>query len=126
MSTSDTKQTVDGKNTTTGAVLIIIGLAIGLFAFAHRPPVGFVDAMNREGSWMFKSGAYYTILFIAALCGLAGVLRLAKGKKTPNIAKILSGEGSSLDQIKKAKELLDSGAIDATEYEKIKKKALEQ
>lgn len=122
---SDTKQ-ASGKNTTTGVVLIIVGLAIGLFAYAHRPPEGFVDAMNRADSWVFKSGVYYVILFIAALCGLAGILRLAKGKKTPNISKILSGEGSSLDEIKKAKDLLDAGAIDAAEFEKIKKSALER
>ena len=125
MSTSESNQ--GGRNnSTTGVILIVICIALGLFTYAHRPPDGFVDAMNRGDTWVFKSGIYYVIMFIVALIGLAGIMRLVKGKKTPEIARILSGEGSSLDQIKKAKELLDSGAIDSAEFEKIKKKALER
>jgi hypothetical protein len=111
----------------TGAGLIVIGLVIGIFAYAHRPPDGFVDAMNRAGSWAFKPGVYYVVLFIAIACGLAGILRIAKVKKAPRIAKFISGgEGSSLDEIRKAKELLDAGAIDETEFKKIKQRALER
>lgn len=101
------------KGNTTGVVQIVVGIGLGLFAYAHRPVEGFIDAMQRADSWAFKPSIYYGILFIAALLALAGVLRLTQGKKAPNIGKILSGEGSGLDRIKKAKELLDSGAIDA-------------
>lgn len=126
MTTSETIPS-SGKSTAMGTVQIVIGIALGLFAYAHRPPVGFMDAMNRADSWAFKPSFYYVILFIAALCVLAGILRMAKGKRAPNIAAILSGgEASSLDEIKKAKDLLDAGAIDMSEFEKVKKRALER
>ena len=123
---ADEKKKSGGKGTTAGVMQIVLGIGIALFACAHRPPTGFMDEINRAGSWYFKPGMYYVILFIAALFALAGILRLVQGKKAPKIAQILSGEGSSLDQIKKAKELLDSGAIDAAEFERIKKTALER
>ncbi len=59
------------SNVTIGSILIILGLGIGLFAYAHRPPDGLVDAMNRGDSWAFKPNIYYVIMFIAALFGLA-------------------------------------------------------
>ena len=97
-------------------IFIVIGIGLGLFAmyFIQRPD--------------YNSRAFgpYGILFFAALFALAGILRLAQGKKASNIGKILSGEGSGLDQIKKAKELLDAGAIDAAEFERIKRSALDQ
>ena len=115
------------NSTTSGVVLIVIGLVIAFATYSHRPPDGFMDAMNRADSWAFKPEFYYLFLFISALCGLAGILRIMKGKKPTNIARIISGgQGSSLEEIRKAKELLDAGAIDASEFEAIKKKALDR
>lgn len=123
MSNSDSAPS-NGNNTTVGTIQIVIGLAIGLIAYAHRPPEGFMDAIQRGGSWALNPNAYYGCLFFAGLFVLAGIVRFTRGQKSPNIENNPSGEGSSLDQIKKAKELLDAGAINAAEFEKIKKKAL--
>ena len=59
---------------------------------------------------------------------MAGILRIMKsGSKPQNATGTISGGADSrLDEIKKAKELLDAGAINATEFEKIKKEALDR
>ncbi len=64
-----------------GIILIVVALIIGFFAQSHRPVEGMMDAFQREGSWVLKPGAYYVFLFIAAMFGLFGVLRLVKANK---------------------------------------------
>ena len=110
-----------GKDAMVGSLAIVIGLAIGFYAYIHRPVTGLFDAAQRADSWVFKQNPYYGLVAFAGLLVLAGILRFIKAEKA---ASSPSGEGSSLDEIRKAKELLDSGAIDATEFEKIKKTAL--
>lgn len=125
MSAVDTKQ-AGAMNNTLGATLIAGGVGIALFARAHRPIEGFMDALGRgPTAWAFKPEFYTGILLFAALCGLAGILRIVRGNRVPNIAKMLSKEESGLERIKAAKELLNAGAIDAAEFDRIKMRALE-
>lgn len=84
-----------------------------------------MDAMQRSDSWAFKPQVYYGILLIAALFGLAGILRIVKGTaKSVNSAATAPSGTSNLEEIKKAKELLDAGAITFAEFEKIKSNAI--
>lgn len=113
----------------------IFGLAVGILLFvwarSHSPNMGFGEMMTKMDSYILKPEVYYGAITIAVLFALGGAINLVKslqaeGKKGLNIGKILTGEGSSLDEIKKAKELLDAGAIDAAEFERIKKSAMER
>lgn len=62
---------------TVGASLLVAGIVLGLFTYAHRPPSGFMDALQRGDSWAFKSEAYYGLLLLSALLGIAGIVRVA-------------------------------------------------
>ncbi len=69
------------KNIITGTILIILGLGLGFFTQAHRPPEGFMDALNRADSWAFKNEVYYALLFISALLGVLGLVGTISGVK---------------------------------------------
>lgn len=69
------------KNQTVGLVLLIVGAALGIFLYVHRPVEGFIDAISRSISWTFKPELYYGGLFVAALFVIAGIVRfMAKTK----------------------------------------------
>ena len=106
-----------------GVIQIVAGIAIGLLAYSRRPDA-IPDSLDY---WVLKPNVYYAILFVAALCALAGIISIVKWTKTSPVGNVHSGsEGSSLDEIKKAKALFDEGAIDEVEFKKIKQKALER
>lgn len=84
MSNNDNNNTASAaknKDMQIGAFLFVAGLALGFFTYAHRPPEGFMDALQRADSWAFKREVYYILLFVSALFGVAGLLRIAKGLK---------------------------------------------
>jgi uncharacterized membrane protein HdeD (DUF308 family) len=111
-----------------GIFVLAGGILLFIWARAHSPNMGFGQMLTKANSFILKEPFYYTVLFIAGLMVLGGVINLVKSLRGDGVAsntdKSLSGEGSTLDQIKKAKELLDAGAINADEFEKIKKSAL--
>lgn len=111
----------------TAIVGIMLGLALGFWARAHSPHMGFGEMMTKMDSYMINEPAYYAFMGVAALLVLlgAGAFFTSLGTPVPAGAAFPPGVGSSLDQIKKAKELLDAGAITAPEFEKIKKTALD-
>ena len=114
-----------------GGVAIAIAIGLFMWARAHSPNMGFGEMMTQMDSYILKPPVYYGAIIIAVLFAIGGAINLVKslqmeGKKGLSIPKIFTGEGSGLDQIKKAKELLDAGAIDAAEFEKIKKEALDR
>ena len=114
-----------------GIFALVVGILLFMWARAHSPNMGFGEMITKMDSYIIKPPVYYSAIIIAVLFAIGGAINLVKslqtdGSKPLNIAKILSGAGSSLDQIKKAKELLDAGAIDAAEFEKIKKDALDR
>ena len=69
---------------------------------------------------------YFILMLFWLVIGIRGAVKLFKSPEGKKLGKMFSGEDTGLDKIKKAKELLDAGAIDAAEFEKIKKGALEQ
>ena len=69
---------------------------------------------------------YFLLMLFWLVIGIQGGVRLFKSPEGKKIGKMFSAEESGLDKIKKAKELLDAGAIDAAEFEKIKKAELEK
>ncbi len=102
-----------------GWVQIGVGLRLVLFASEHRPVSGLVDAMSRRETWVFNPLPYYLVLLFAALLVWFGYIRV-RGRRA---ARREDG-GEALERITKAKELLDAGAIDPGEFERIKKEAL--
>ena len=103
----------------------IIGFVFWLNRFRAVASLASLPGMQVDG----EGGLLIGLFLILTVCWLAvairGTVKLFKSVQGSKIGKRLTGEGSGLDQIKKAKELLDSGAIDAAEFEKIKKEALE-
>ena len=69
---------------------------------------------------------YFILMVFWLVIGIRGGVRLFKSPEGKKIGKMFSAEESGLDKIKKAKELLDAGAIDTAEFEKIKKAELEK
>lgn len=112
----------------TGIFASIAGLILVFWSRAHSPYMGLGEMMTKPNTFILKEGAYYILLMTSAGLILGGVFLFIKGfvGLNPNFAKALSGaKGSRLDELRKAKELLDSGAIDADEFERIKKTELE-
>lgn len=76
------------KNQTIGSTLLVLGAALGIFAYAHRPIEGFGDALTRNSTWVLKPEPYYGALFVAALFVIAGILRFVmKPKASPDAQK---------------------------------------
>ena len=112
-----------------GVVELVIGIGIFIWARAHSPNMGFGEMLTKADSFILKEPVYYAVLGIAALFAIGGIINVVKslgadGKTALNVAKSLTGQDTGLEKIKKAKELLDAGAIDAAEFAKIKKEAL--
>jgi len=61
-----------------GVLGIITGLGIGLWARSHSPHMGFMEMARKWDSFYLKEPAYYGILAIAVLFGLAGIISIAK------------------------------------------------
>ncbi|MFA6290043.1 MAG: hypothetical protein WC661_21875 [Opitutaceae bacterium] len=61
-----------------GAVLVAAGIAFGIFVYSHRPPAGVGDMFQRGDSFFFKENVYFTLLALAVLLGIAGLVRIAK------------------------------------------------
>jgi uncharacterized membrane protein len=69
---------------------------------------------------------YFILMLFWLVIGIRGAVKLLKSPEGNKLGKMFSGEDTGLDKIKKAKELLDAGAIDTAEFDKIKKEALER
>jgi hypothetical protein len=61
-----------------GVFGIITGLGIGLWARSHSPHMGLMEMVRKWDSFYLKEPAYYGILAIAVLSGLAGIISIAK------------------------------------------------
>lgn len=62
----------------TGAIGVVLGLCIGLWARSHSPHMDFMEMMSKADSFVLKEPVYYVILIIAVLIGLAGITRIVK------------------------------------------------
>ena len=58
-----------------GSVLLIGGIALGLWAYMHRPEAALFGGVT----WTLKAEFYYGALFVALLLIVAAVMRLVKG-----------------------------------------------
>ena len=76
-------KTKSGMQTAAGFFFVVMGIGLGLWAYAHRAPTGLFDALSRFGNkpeaWYFKPGVYYAVMFLAAFFVLGGVVSLIRG-----------------------------------------------
>lgn len=118
---------------TAAKVFIIISMIIG--AILIFPLVIGIIALNKMNDENVDHDSYVvwsvlTMIFCSLLGGLFMLLAdteiSSSIKSSDNVvdAKVEDASNSSLDEIKKAKELLDSGAITEEEFNQIKQKAL--
>lgn len=62
-----------------GIFAIVIALAIGLWAHAHSPHMGFGEMLMHWDSYIIKEPFYSIIMLIAATAGIVGVFAVARG-----------------------------------------------
>lgn len=113
-------------STTSGVITVSIGVALGYWALSHSPNMGLGGLLTHYDSYILKPPFYYSVMTIAAIFVLGGATTLIKRIIITISDSRSEGNPSRLDDIKKAKELLDAGAIDQSEYDKIKRSALGQ
>lgn len=104
-----------------GAAAVSVSILIALWARAHSPNMGFDELMIKLDSYILKQPIYYVIMLVAALIAVGGAVSiiLSFNTVTPTLLDLPS-PNIQLEDLTKAKQLYDSGAIDATEYQKIK------
>ena len=110
-----------------GIVVIVLGAGLLLWARGHSPNMGFGEMMMMDANgYIIKQPLYNGILIIGGLAILSGVINLVRSFQAEGAtgANSPAAQPAGLDRIKQAKELLDAGAIDAAEFEKIKKETL--
>ena len=112
-----------------GVIGVIVGVTLGIWARKHSPHMGIGEMITKWDSYILEEWQYYTAMIAAVLLILGGVGAFLRSvfESVPIMEMMFSGKTESgLDKIKRAKELFDSGAIDAAEYKKIKKSAINQ
>lgn len=104
-----------------GGVSLSISILTALWARAHSPNMGFGEAITKLDSYILNQPIYYTVLLAAGLFAVGGaVCVILSFKETIPSPPNLPISNTHIDDLIKAQKLFDSGAIDASEYQKLK------
>lgn len=87
-----------------GAIYLIIGLSIYLWASSHSPNMSYGEMLTKMDTYILKQPAYNIIIILAAIFGIGGIVLIIQGVissntlKSPTHASFCSGCGAKVSQ----------------------------